>query len=632
MVTCAMVSALGLELFGDPIPLSEQELAAAVSGLVGPVHPDVVALLRGFGPGSICALFEVPDPRGGSWEGLRRRFELHREHGFWPGLAPSDAERLVVFATDARGAALGCTEERLWLLAADGGVFDCGSSLAELVEMVLCPSIGRTYATALDAPGRYRRPDDGRHLDLGCQAVFVAAGTPGVDAYLAALRTGADADGLLEGAMVEQPLLLSHRALLARLCAPAADNLPGEARTEAIALVTRIAIRREPSFATLLPASFRPETAARDPEVRAWAACPPELSPRGPYALADPAPTPRPIRVEAPLGMDPGFAAVDPDLWIETHAEALRGMDATLAAALEDAALALARSESAGFVRQIAQLDEQSFQLTRGTNGIVWEADPAARARAAAGRLAKRRDEAWPLLALAVAAASPGTVRAWAAQLLSGFQHALMPRLWLHAIVSTEAPTPFGADPWTLAQRLAATSPMDDALLSACLPALRLGSGVAALVLIRRVDREDVRRALLDVLPQVICLRGWEGEPHDRDALETVDELAREALRPIAGMPPSPPGSTATAGVGPGAPRDAVAGPWVKGPLAPITRALIGVSDKRVVDRLRAIARDKRTNLQARTEAARGLVALRAPDVDTVVELVEQAWERYWRI
>ncbi len=103
-------------------------------------------------------------------------------------------------------------------------------------------------------------------------------------------------------------------------------------------------------------------------------------------------------------------------------------------------------------------------------------------------------------------------------------------------------------------------------------------------------------RALLAQLPQVLCAQGWDG----------AEPPARRA--------PS------------------VTGPWVSGPLGPITRALVAVGDARVLDRLRAVARTKRADLLVRTEAARGLVAARAPGADGIVDEVEQAWERYWRI
>jgi hypothetical protein len=629
-----------LEPWGEPRPIPRDRWDEHAARSTRAAHPDLVDLLLTLGPGRICGLFDVPDPTlDDAWESLRRRFLRLRDHGLWPGLLDGDVEDLVVFATDARGAAMGCTPNRFWFLGPRGELLDAGRALRDLVTTFVCGSIHRTYALPAD-------------VDLGCQPLHLVAGSTGLDEYIEALQAGRDAESLLEGAMVSQPLLLSHREILAALCGPRGDAIAVEARNEAVDLVTRIATRRAPTFAAvLLPPSFDRGTATTDPAVRAWAQNLLPLGPIGPFAKPDPDPATSPIRVAAPLHHAAYVPSEDPMSWVQSHAEALRRSDPDLGSGLTERALALPVSEIAGYVRQIVQLDaHRRYLCDAPAGGIEWEPRPGERAAAASARLAVHVDRAWPLLALAVAASRNDLIQAQAAAVLHGARDPLLARLWLRAIVVATPPVLFGADPWTLAVRYAASCHVSDELVATCLPALRKGCGVIALLLSSRVDRGDVVAALLEQYPAFACVCPWDGRTETRHVFSQAAPLAADVLREAAGARVSderaPIGVVAQADVitpaaqvrpmtmvseRPGPPAPRLAAPRVKGAPQPITAALVQVGGKRVLDRLRAVARDKKIDLTVRTEAARGLLAVDAPAAAEVEEDLEQAWDRYWR-
>lgn len=598
---------------------------------------ELLELLERAGPGALGGVFATPDPLGDGFAELRERFSRAVAQGAWPGLSPADLSRVVPFATDGRGSALAWLAHRYVLLEARGAtVLDGWRSLGELA-LGLFASLHFIFDTR--APGQRDR-----FVELSAEPTWVTAGARGLRDFLAALRVG---DASLEDALHARPFPLAVLEALSALCGPRGDDVPRERRADVVDTLVALTRRSAP----LVLEHVLPRQLARGfdaPESRAWAARPSAatLGPRGPLALVQ-------------------GEELELERWLPSAIERARGTSWEQAIGpLVDRATALPRRERVRVLWLLEELDDLRARPRLGNAGAALPvADPRARAQPGNGcalRLEEpaerfeRADRAEALLRATLPAAAPliqlATMlgsereRVRATRLLVG-----VPGLdahWLLLAATTPLPAPWGADPLTFAARCLHP---DDAQVDALLPALQVGSPLAALALRGAAARPDVCAALLEVFDEVSTEGDWLPPAATRAHVFAPDEIGTAALRAWLGVEPvaaaldapptesglQPPACFVENGLRteprPSAPH-ALSAPFRPGAPGPIMRALATCGDARVPAALVRLARSSRTPLAARDEAVAGLELLGDPGAAALRAAVDDAWAKHWRL
>lgn len=613
--------------------------------MLGALPEPVVELLVEWGPGRICGTFELPDPRGDGWDRLRERALAWHRQGYWLGLA-GKFEELTFLARDRRGAGLAYGEGEYVFLGARGEVLRAGRTLAELVETFLGKHVHLTYDVQI--AGRLRT-----YVDLGVEPVYVARGAHGIAEYLEALAR--NDESLLEGALTSEPVVLAYVHTLAALCSPVSDHLEDDVRSEAIRTIVTLARRRDPALLRLvLPEAMASNAPFRDPAVRAWTASNLELSVAGPL-LREPAQTAALDLHDHSLRSEEYWPYVDAEVWIAAADAAWRGTALeSVASRFAGHARRLSTSFLVPLVRQLEQLDSHQAVVASAPGGQLAYDDAWKRAEGAESRVRRAVRQGRALLALA-AMGTREAVCVRATRLLAGVVDDELADMWLRLIVATEPPMPHGADAFQFAHNYTAATRVEDRLVEHLLPALAAGSHVAAILLASRTDRHDVLTTVLEHYAEIALAGPWPPSGEGRRVVTQDDPRAREAIERFLGLEgPTRRRSLCPAAIGeegahalvsaahyregggfhmvrPSLPHH-VSPPWRPGPLGSVTRALVDARDERTVAVLRKTATSKRTPIDVRDEAVKGLVALRAPGADELVATLNEAWRRHWKL
>jgi len=596
------------------------------------VRGDLVNVLRTYGPGSIAGVFRISAPASREWERLRTEALGWHQQGYWAGLSRDHLSRMVVFASDRRGCALGCDDDGYWFLGPGGAALDAGRTFDELVAKFILGSLHRTYRTRphADPKAPIELPD--AEVGLGMQDVYVTEQASGLTRYLAELEAGRD-EGL-EGALSAEPLILAYLHTIAGLCSSAADRIADEMRADALDSVLRLARRRVPNaLAAFFPAALDDSYPFRSLEVRRWADSRPELGMRGPFG--QPRDTAREIgEVEQAYRPAVHWPRCDADQWLLQARKFCAGTSLEeMAEARSHAVSHSSASERFGIVRLLTQLDDARTALRGDGTGFIGLDDPRRRADDAEARLREQLPTMGPWIELAVLAGPPwASVRA--TRLLRGHSSA---DFWLGLIAGTISPMPWGADPWTFAEACI-EAPIPDALVTALLPALRKSSPIAAILLSSRSDRDDVLDALISHYATIALSSAWTSEGKETVQLTADDPDARAALKTYLGIRSDLPERSLSS-------KSTIASPHVSpyinprngppfrpGPLGPVTRALVTRGTRRCVEVLRRTVTSTRLDPSVRDEALKGLLAMKAPGTEALADQIEKRWERYWNI
>ena len=484
-----MPSLGSLTLVGEPRPAPFAQWSAGALAMRELMSPELVELLRQWGPGRLCGTFELPDPTTDDCTVLRARVLAWHRHGYWPGLAPKPSERLAIIARDRRGAGLAYGDAGYVVLGPRGEVFQAGRTLDELVATFMCKFLHMTYDVRI-----------GGHLDtfieLGAEPVYVASAAPGLPEYIENLRVGRD--DLLEAALTSEPLILAYVRTVAALCGPISDKVEDSIRQDALDTVLRLAKRREPLlFGLVFPETLSARAPFHDDAVRAWATSDLELSAKGPL-LAEPPSGGEPVVVARRRDGEGYWPHAEPSQWVSSIVQLWSGTALEpIAVRYAELARGLPASASRTAIGQIEQLDAHRTYVKGFGDGTLGYDQRLERADAAEARIRDLVAEGCPLLALAVMGHREA-VCVRATRLLAGVRDAKLSEMWLRLLLATEAPMPWGADAYAFAQNYAASTHVDDRLVDLLLAPLKDGSPIAAILVCSRIDRDDVFSALLD--------------------------------------------------------------------------------------------------------------------------------------
>jgi uncharacterized protein (TIGR02996 family) len=235
----------GLELRGQPHPIDRTKLPRLN------LPPPYLELMAEWGPGTMCGLYEFPDPttRGGRFDFFQAQLRVHgpglHERGQWGQLTAQALESGVVLGVDRFGAAVFTSESTVVVLDPSGAV----ESLAGF-ELLTARHSSWKFDTALERlhPGVDTRALFGGvpmvyDTELDRRAAFLAA--VGANDEGLANRT---LDGILE---VEMPVLALCE--LARDVAVRVVDLPAAVRASFTDQLLRMARRRAPTLLEHIP-------------------------------------------------------------------------------------------------------------------------------------------------------------------------------------------------------------------------------------------------------------------------------------------------------------------------------------------------------------------------------------------
>ncbi|MDQ3365642.1 MAG: TIGR02996 domain-containing protein [Myxococcota bacterium] len=256
-----------LALVGAPRLLPAPAIAAVVGDRFAVLPGEYLALMTVWGPGTLCGVFELPDPtsaRFRSWQHrLRVEGSARRLAGAWGAVSDVAFTGGVVLGVDTRGIAVfarGAAD--VVLLHPGGHVLEIGSFEALIRRFLLGGQLVKTQRACFTEHVRASWRWDRQHTsevhaanDLGVPANYVTEPSPLRARLLAAWAAGDEvaADAMLAQLLEREVTGYALLELLAYLASEQAAGIPPDIRATYADQLFRTARRRLPDLVPDLP-------------------------------------------------------------------------------------------------------------------------------------------------------------------------------------------------------------------------------------------------------------------------------------------------------------------------------------------------------------------------------------------